>query len=353
MRHGSEINPPNRFERVHVEDDFEHLDGDAESVDELARAARTVEYLADDTRSIVTTNDSPDIPFRHSLNPYRGCLHGCSYCYARPTHEYLGLSAGLDFETKIVVKLRAAELFRRFLARPNWTAEHIVMSGVTDCYQPAERGFRVSRGCVEVASQTGQPLGIITKNALVTRDLDLLAGMARRRLARVYISVTTLDEALAREMEPRTSSPLARLRAVGQLAAAGVPVGVMVAPVIPGLNDHEIPAILKAAAEAGARMAGYVMLRLPTTVGPVFFEWLERTRPDLRAKIESRVRSVRGGKLNESDFGRRMRGEGPVAEQIRQLFKLCAARHALDQELPAYDREQFRPPSESGQLRLF
>jgi DNA repair photolyase len=349
---GSQIEPPNRFGGTHHEIDFEHLEHDEDYLDGLRR--RPTEYLPDRSRTIVAENDSPDVGFRYSINAYRGCSHGCSYCYARPTHEYLGFNAGLDFETKIMVKEDAPELFRAFLARESWRGHPIAMSGVTDCYQPAEREYRLTRGCLEVAAGSGQPMTIITKNALVLRDLDLLREMARGGLIHVYLSVTTLDGELARSMEPRTSTPVARLRAIKALAEGGVPVGVLVAPVILGLNDTEIPAILAAVKEAGASSAGYVLLRLPLAVAPVFKEWLERTQPGRRERVLGRMREARSGKLNVSEFGTRMRGTGARAEQIAALFKLFAAKHGLNKGLPDFDSSRFRPPPPTtGQLRLF
>jgi DNA repair photolyase len=275
-------------------------------------------------------------------------------CYARPTHEYLGFNAGLDFETKIVVKENAPELFRAFLARDAWRPEPIVLAGVTDVYQPAERRFRLTRGCLEVAAEARQPMSLITKNALVLRDLDLLRDLAAEGLVHITLSVTTLDAALARSMEPRTSAPAARLRAVRALADAGVPVRVLVAPLIPGLNDSEVPAVLEAARRAGARAAGYVLLRLPLTVAPVFREWLERERPERLGRVEGRIRDARGGKLNDAAFGKRMCGSGVMARQIGDLFRLFARRHGLDGGLPPHDCTRFRPPlPRSGQLRLF
>jgi DNA repair photolyase len=275
-------------------------------------------------------------------------------CYARPTHEYLGLNAGLDFETKIFVKENAPALFRDFLARDRWVPEVIALSGVTDCYQPCERKFRLTRGCLEVAWEARQPMTLITKNALVLRDLDLLKDMAAEGLVHVSLSVTTLDAELARSMEPRTSTPQARLRAVQTLAGAGVPVRVLIAPVIPGLNDSEIPAILAAAREAGAWAARYILLRLPLTVAPVFRDWLEREQPGRLARIEGRIRDARGGKLNNAEFGQRMCGTGEMAEQTGKLFRLFARRHKLDGELPPCDCARFRPPlPRSGQLRFF
>ena len=344
--------PPNRFERVHCEADLEQL-----AVDEMPlEARRTVptEFLPDRAKTIIRENDSPDVPFRYSLNPYRGCEHGCAYCYARPGHETLGFNAGLDFETKILVKHDAARLLRDELNRPSWRGEMIAMSGVTDCYQPAERRFRLTRACLEVMLEAHQAVGIVSKNALVLRDLDLLRPLAERNLTHVLISVTTLDGELARKLEPRTASPQARLRTIRELSAAGVPTAVIIAPVIPGLNDQEIPAILKAAAEAGARSASTILLRLPLSVEPVFTAWLEQNLPLARDRILSRIRSTRGGKLSDSKWGRRMRGEGAYAEQIRQTFNTFAAKFGLDAPLPAVDTTQFRPPRDAaGQGRLF
>jgi DNA repair photolyase len=349
---GSQIEPPNRFGGTHHEIDFEHLEHDEDYLEALRH--RPTEYLPDRSKSIVSENDSPDVGFRYSINPYRGCSHGCSYCYARPTHEYLGFNAGLDFETKVMVKEDAPDLFRAFLARETWAAHPIAMSGVTDCYQPAEREYRLTRGCLEVAAESRQPMTIITKNALVLRDLDLLREMARGRLIHVYLSVTTLDAELARSMEPRTSTPAARLGAVRALAGAGIPVGVLVAPVIPGLTDSEVPAILAASKEAGASSAGYTLLRLPLAVAPVFVEWLERTRPSRSERVLGRVRDARGGKLNVSEFGTRMSGTGEMAKQIAALFRIGARKHGLDGGLPELDSSRFRPPlPRSGQLRLF
>ncbi len=349
---GSQLHPPNRFGGPHYEADFEHLEHDEDYLQSLHNLP--TEYIPDRSRSIVTENDSPDVGFRYSINPYRGCSHGCAYCFARPYHEYLGYNAGLDFETKIVVKEDAPQLFREFLARDTWQPEPIGMSGVTDCYQPAERRFRLTRGCLEVAAEARQPMGIVTKNALILRDLDLLRDLAAEHLVHVYLSITTLDAELVGCMEPRTSRPAARLRAVRELSASGVPVGVLVAPIIPGLNDSDIPAVLEAARAAGARTAGYVLLRLPLTVAPVFREWLERAQPRRLQRIESRIRDARGGRLNDAEFGTRMTGTGIMAEQIRQLFRLFAKKYGLDQRLPPYDCSRFRPPRDkNGQRSLF
>jgi DNA repair photolyase len=349
---GSQLDPPNRFGGTHHEIDDEHLEHDAEYLGSLAD--RPTEYFPDRSRSIVTENNSPDIGFRYSLNPYRGCQHGCSYCFARHTHEFLGFNAGLDFETKILVKEEAPALFREFLSRKGWRCEPIALAPNTDAYQPGERRFRLTRRCLEVAAEFGQPMTLITKNALVLRDLDVLGPMAAEGLVQANVSVTTLDGRLARSMEPRTSTPAARLRAIRGLTEAGVPVRVLVAPVIPGLTDHELPAILEAASEAGARSASYTMLRLPLTVAPVFQEWLERCEPGRKEKVEGRIRAVRGGKLNIARFGERMSGSGEIAGQIASLFKVFARRHGLDGRLPPLDCSKFRRPGpDTGQLWLF
>lgn len=349
---GAQTQPPNPYLQTRCEPCWDDVADDEQLLAQLARP-NTV-YLPDHSQSIVVENRSPDIAFRYSLNPYRGCAHGCSYCYARPTHEYLGLSAGLDFETKVMVKHDAAKLFRQWLERPAWHVEWIAMSGVTDCYQPAEREFRLTRGCLEVAAECRQPMGIVTKNALVARDLDLLSELAHYDAAHVAISITTLDAALARVMEPRTSSPAARLRTLRELSAAGIPTQVMVAPVIPGLNDSEIPAILEAARQAGATSASYILLRLPTTVVDVFFGWLEKFYPDRLEKVAARVRTTRGGQLYRSEFGSRMRGEGEIARQIEQTFKVFARKLGLDGRPPKLDTSHFRrPQSASGQRWLF
>lgn len=344
--------PPNRYLPMHVEETYDDLEAD----DELLVDGRTVptQFIADATRSIITENNSPDVPFRWSINAYRGCEHGCAYCYARPTHEVFGLSAGLDFETKILVKHDAPALLREELARPSWKGEVITISGVTDCYQPAERRFRLTRGILEVMSEANQPVGLITKNALVTRDVDLLASMAERRLVHVFLSITTLDAELARTMEPRTSPPIKKLAAVKQLSDAGAPVGVMVAPVIPGLTDHEMAGILEAAAEAGARSAGYVLLRLPLTVKPVFRTWLAENYPNKLQRVESLIRSTRAGGLYQPEFGLRQRGAGEYAEQIGRNFKVFTHKFGLNRPLPKLDSSHFSPPrSASGQMTLF
>jgi DNA repair photolyase len=349
---GSHVQPANPYLTVRRLDDFEHVALDEDFLAELDRPE--THYLADESQSIVAENDSPDVGFRYSVNPYRGCAHGCSYCYARPYHEYLGFSAGLDFETKVLVKYRAPELLREWLARPGWRPETIAFSGVTDCYQPAERDFELTRRCLEVAVECRQPVGIITKNALVVRDIDLLQRLSAHRAVRVCISITTLDAKLARAMEPRTSSPAARLRTIRELTEAGIPTQLMLAPVIPGLNDSEIPAILKAAREAGAEAAGYVLLKLPTSVREVFLDWLQRTYPDRAGRVEALIRATRDGRLHDSQFGRRQVGTGNIAELIGDTFTLWRKRLRYPEKSEPLNREAFTPPSTtSGQLRLF
>ena len=347
---GSGGHPANRFLSIHEERDLEQVAKDEEYLAQLGKP-KTV-YLPDASQSIVAENESPDIPFRYSVNPYRGCAHGCSYCYARPTHEYLGLSAGLDFETKVMVKHRAPGLLADWLARPAWVPEQITFSGVTDCYQPVERKLELTRGCLQVAAECRQPVGIVTKNALVARDIDILAELAKRRCARVALSITTLDAQLARSLEPRTSSPEARLRALKELHAAGVPTVVMVAPIIPGLNDSEIPAILEAAADAGAQAAAYTLLRLPWSVREVFFAWLDNSVTTKAEKVRSHIRSTREGKNNNPRFGVRMRGTGVIAEQIANTFAVFHRRYGFDRPQEPLDCSQFRPPRRVGKQTM-
>src|ERR671910_1579693 len=284
---GAADNPKNRFEKIEVELGSGGLDAE--------EPGSEIIYLRDVSRSIIARNDSPDIGFDASINPYRECSHGCIYCYARPTHEYLGYSAGLDFESKVLVKEDAPDLLRRQLSSPRWKPQVLSISGVTDCYQPIEKKLRITRRCLEVLTEFRNPVAIVTKNHLVTRDIDLLSELARHDAAAVAVSLTTLDDDLRRIMEPRTSRPARRLAAVERLAASGIPVGVMTAPVIPGLNDHELPALLSAAAEAGASFAAYVPVRLPYAVTPIFEDWLERHYPERKEKVLGRIRSMRDG----------------------------------------------------------
>lgn len=344
---GAVANPTGRFESLTFQDDPEFQDP---VFDEESSSPRTL-FFRDASKSIVTQNDSPDIGFEFSVNPYRGCEHGCAYCYARPTHEYLGHSAGLDFESKIYVKDAAPELLREKLMSKSWRPAPIFFSGITDCYQPVERRLRLTRRCLEVLAEFGNPAGLITKNQLITRDLDVLKRLRDINGVFVFLSVTSLDDSLAAELEPRTSRPQARLEAIRQLAAAGIPVGVNVAPVIPGLTDHEMPAILKAAADAGAKFAGFTPVRLPLTVAPLFEAWLKARRPLKEKKILEAIRSLRGGTLNDPCFGSRMRGEGPIADQIRQLFKIHERRLGLNREDLHLSTEHFRRPGD--QMNLF
>jgi DNA repair photolyase len=342
---GATDNPANRFERLHVEGVTEWTDPDDP-------APRTV-FLKDASRTILARNDSPDVGFDVSINPYRGCEHGCIYCYARPTHEYLGFSAGLDFETRIMVKEDAPALLREALRSPRWRPRPIGISGVTDPYQPVERRLRITRRCLEVLAELRNPVAVITKNHLVTRDVDLLAELAGHRAAAVAVSVTTLRPELQRVMEPRTATPARRLDAIRRLAEAGIPVRAMVAPIVPGLTDTEIPAILSAAAAAGATGASYILLRLPHGVKGLFAEWLDAHFPDRRNRVLNRVRDVRGGALNDPRFGSRMRGQGAYADQIRQLFETARRRAGLDGEPVSLSAAAFRRPPPGDQLSLF
>src|SRR5881227_3052201 len=345
---GASWSPSNRFERLHIDlTDPDVVDVGCET-EETPR--RLTQYFCDGTRTIITRNTSPDVGFETSLNPYRGCEHGCIYCYARPTHEYLGFSAGLDFESKIMVKTNAPELLRAELESPRWNPQTLVMSGVTDPYQPIERKLCIARGCLEVLAKFRNPVAIITKNRLVTRDIDLLCGLSAHNAVAVNVSVTSLDSNLQRVLEPRTSSPQARLDAIRQLRSAGIPTGVMVAPVIPGLTDHEVPKILEACAKAGAQFAGYTVVRLPWAVAPLFEHWLEEHFPDRKEKVLGRIRHLRGNRLNNSQWHTRMTGEGIFAEQIASLFKVGCRRAGIGAR-PALSCKSFR--QSTTQLRLF
>ncbi|MGA2869403.1 MAG: PA0069 family radical SAM protein, partial [Verrucomicrobiota bacterium] len=310
------------------------------------------QFLVDHSQTAITHNDSPDIGFNASLNPYRGCEHGCIYCYARPTHEFLGFSAGLDFESKIMVKQNAPELLRRELSSPKWQPQVIVMSGVTDCYQPVERKLKLTRRCLEVLLEFRNPVAIITKNFLVTRDLDLLAGLAKHQCASVCLSVTTLDNDLRKVMEPRTSPPSARLNAIRKLSEAGVPVNVNVAPIIPGLTDHELPKILQAAHDAGATSAGYTVVRLPYANAPLFEQWLQTHFPDRKEKVLNRLKAMRGGKLYDAQWGKRFSGEGIFAEQIAQMFEVARRKAGFKNDYAELSTAAFRRPG-GTQLSLF
>ncbi|HSV05160.1 MAG TPA: PA0069 family radical SAM protein [Candidatus Binatus sp.] len=344
---GTQANPPNRYEPLHVE--LEPDEGD----DAYGPPAQPTVLYRDSSRTILAENDSPDIGFRFSLNPYRGCEHGCVYCYARPSHEYLGFSAGLDFERRIMVKDNAPELLRDALSAPRWEPQVVALSGNTDCYQPIERRLGITRRCLEVFVEFRNPVAAITKSALVARDADLFAELARHGAAHVMLSITTLDPELARRMEPRAARPERKLAAMRTLADAGVPVGVMIGPVIPGLNDAEIPRILAAAADAGARSGSWVLLRLPKPVDALFQAWLAEHYPDRRERVLGRIREVRQGKLSDPRFFQRQRGQGEYAAQIAGLFAVAARKHGLDKRLPPLSAAAFRRPARAGdQLKL-
>jgi DNA repair photolyase len=323
------------------------VDDGWQSLEELPPFKTTV--IAEQPKTILTRNSSPDISFDRSINPYRGCEHGCSYCYARPTHAYMGLSPGLDFESKLFAKLNAAELLRNELADPAYRPQTIALGANTDPYQPIERQYRVTRQILSVLAEFDHPVGIVTKSALVARDIDILSAMAKKRLVKVAVSVTTLDAKLARTMEPRAATPGKRLEALGLLAAAGIPTVVMVAPIIPGLNDSEIEKILAAAHAAGTREAGYVLLRLPLEVKKIFSEWLTAARPERAAHVLSLIRQTRDGKENDATFGRRMTGSGPYAWTIGRRFELACARLGINRDKIKLATDAFRRPPQPGE----
>jgi DNA repair photolyase len=344
---GTLSNRTGRFEAATRED----VDDGWDSLAALGSFATRVHR--ETARSIISTNDSPDISFDQSINPYRGCEHGCSYCYARPTHAYLGHSPGLDFETELYAKTNAAALLERDLGRRGYVAKTIALGAVTDPYQPIERSLAITRGLLDVLDRTSHPVGIVTKSAGVLRDIDILARMARRNLVKVAVSVTTLDRGLARAMEPRAATPSRRVEAIRTLAAEGIPVQVMVAPIIPGLNDHEIEAILETVREAGASEAGYVLLRLPLEIKDLFREWLATAVPDRAQRVISLLQSMHAGKDYRAEFGLRQRGSGPYADQIAQRFRLALKRNGLNARRLKLRTDLFQPPvAIGGQMRL-
>ena len=349
---GALDNPSGRFEKLDLTNEPETYNAllEAGTEEEDDQQIRT-EVFKDTSRTIISTNDSPDVGMEATINPYRGCEHGCIYCYARPGHEYLGLSAGLDFESKIFVKPDAASLLVEKLSSKTWQPKVITLSGVTDCYQPLERKLKITRGCFEVLRDFRNPAAIITKNALVTRDIDIFKEMAQYDCIGVNISVTTLDGKLARAMEPRASQPIQRLKAIEALAKENIPVGIMIGPVLPGLTEHEIPAILKAVADAGARSANYTMLRLPYGVKDLFQTWLAKHYPDRAQKILNRLKSMRKGKLYDSEFGTRMRGIGPHADQVSEMFALYKKKYNLNRRANLTTKH-FRRDARSEQLSL-
>lgn len=349
---GAQSNRNGRFERYShetIDDGWGTLD--REFGEAPGRVETDVEWTP--ARHVISRNQSPDVPFEQSINPYRGCEHGCIYCYARPSHAYLGLSPGHDFESKLFAKQNAAEVLKAELGRKTYRPSVIALGANTDPYQPVERRLEVTRSILEVLAAHRHPVGIVTKSALVQRDIDVLSAMARDGLVRVHVSITTLDRRLARAMEPRASTPPRRLEAVRALADAGIPVGVMVAPILPALTDHEIETILAAAADAGAESADYILLRLPQEVGPLFEEWLMATCPDRAARVLSLIRQSRGGRIYDSRFGHRMRGEGAFAKLIADRFRIASHRHGLDKRGPPLRTDLFCRPGQPGsQLSL-
>lgn len=342
---GAQINTANRFDKHSAS--REHI----ESVDDWSEADPVTKYIEQEGKALVNKVDSPDVNMFYSMNPYQGCEHGCIYCYARNSHEYWGYSAGVDFERNIIVKKNAPELLRKFLMRPSWECKPISISGNTDCYQPAEKKYRITRRLLEVCNEFNQPIGIITKNAGVLRDKDILSSMGERNLASVIVSITSMDESLRRAMEPRTTTAQQRLRVIRELSDAGVRTGVMLGPMIPGLNDHELPAILEAAAEAGAKFSGYTFVRLNGAVKLIFHNWLYTTFPDRADKVWHSIEDGHGGKVNDSRFGTRMRGEGKAAEMVRQQFKTFSKLYGLNQDRWELDTDSFRKPGQ--QLSIF
>jgi len=340
---GAGFNPLNRFEKI----EFEIAD---EEIGNLEKPK--TQFYKDISKSILTYNDSPDTGFDVGINPYRGCEHGCIYCYARPTHEFLGLSAGIDFETQIFVKENAPELLRKELSQKKWEPQTVAISGNTDCYQPAEKHFELTRNCLEVLLEFRNPVGIITKNHLITRDIDILKEMAQLNGVLAVLSITTLDSVLAGKMEPRTSQPFLRLKALEKLTEAGIPTMVLIAPVIPGLTDHEIPKIIESAVNAGAKQAAYVMLRLPYAVSDLFIEWIENHYPNKKNKIINRIKSVRKGKLNSAEFGNRMVGDGIFAKQVKKLFELYCSKNGIGTNRVKLSTKHFKSPHDKQQ-KLF
>ena len=351
---GAVSNIAHRFESVTREADAEAAEAERLNLDDEALPALATATTLETAKSLITYNESPDIGFDRSINPYRGCEHGCIYCFARPTHSFLNLSPGLDFETKLVAKHNAVELLERELAAPSYKPEVIALGVITDAYQPIERELRLTRGVVDVLTRTRHPFGLITKSSLIERDIDLLAPAAADGVVAATVSITTLDHSLSRILEPRAASPARRLRTVSALAAAGIPVTVNVAPIIPFINEPEIERVLEAVAEAGAWQAHYTLLRLPWEVAPLFMQWLEAHYPDRKERVMSRMREMRGGKNYDSQFGKRMTGEGTWAALIRQRFQKAAVKFGLNRDIPPLRNDLFRRPRlETPQLDLF
>ncbi len=347
---GASFNPQNRFEILSVEDfNFDDWsDPEGQGLKNLS-----TEYFIDNSKTVIAKNESYDLGFDYSFNPYRGCEHGCIYCYARPSHEFLGFSSGIDFETKIMIKPNAAKLLEKEFQKKNYKPDVIMFSGNTDCYQPIERKSGITREALKICLKYFNPVALITKNALIQRDIDILKEMSALKLVSVSLSITSLDRDLARKMEPRASSPEMRLKTIEELAKNNIPVGVNLAPIIPGLNDKEIPEILKATSETGASFAGYIMLRLPYSVKDLFVEWLKREFPLRANKVISSIKSVRGGKLNSSEWGVRFKGEGELADTIKNLFKISCRKYGLNKRDFNLTRKLFKIPSNDNQLKLF
>lgn len=345
------IRPQGRGAAGNPEQRFSALQMEYDPGEEPPKVA--TKFFHDDSQSIITRHNSPDLGFGASLNPYRGCEHGCAYCYARPTHEYLGFSSGVDFETRIMVKEKAPELLRAELSRPKYVPAPLGMSGITDCYQPVERRLQITRGCLQVLLECRHPVTLITKNYLITRDVDLLAELARYNASAACLSITSLDADLARKLEPRAASPRQRLEAVRVLAAAGVPVGVNIAPIIPGLNDSEVPAIMAAVREAGAVFVGYTVVRLPFSVKEVFALWLEEHFPLMKNKVLGRIEETQGRTLSHGEFGKRLHGVGVWADQIAQIFNVSRKRVKMPEGRLRLSTAHFRRPMIGGQMELF
>jgi DNA repair photolyase len=346
---GAQYNPKNRFEIFYLEDFKEdELDYFAE---EAGEKKIPTQFFHDDSKTVIAKNDSYDVGFEYSFNPYRGCEHGCIYCYARPTHEFLGFSAGIDFESKIMIKEKAPQLLEAEFNRSNYKPDFIMFSGNTDCYQPVERKLKITREALKVCLKYRNPVSIISKNELIKRDIDILQDMAELNLVSVCISITSLDKQLAGKMEPRTSSPERRLQTIKKFAEKKIPVGVNIAPVIPGLNDEEIPSIIKEASARGAIFAGRIMLRLPYAVKELFLGWLKKEFPDRENKIVNKIKEMRNGRLNDYEFGTRFSGKGELAETIHSLFELSCKKYGLNTERIELRKDLFRKPT--NQLEIF
>ena len=343
---GAQKNIHNVFSSLSYEKEY------CEGIDDWEQNIPNTEFTIIHPKTIVNKVTSPDVGMEYSANPYQGCEHGCVYCYARNSHQYWGYSAGLDFESKILVKLNSPKLFREFISKKNWTGSTISLSGNTDCYQPIERKFKLTQAILKIALEYGQPIGIITKNSLILRDLDLLIELSKKNLCVVFISINSLTKETRSKMEPRTATAQQRLKVIETLSKNGIPVGIMCAPIIPGLTDHEIPKVLKAAADAGAKWAGYTIVRLNGEISKIFEEWLSKAYPDRANKIWNSIQSCHKGKVNDSEFGNRMKGSGQLAEIIKDTFRLHCKKNKLNQQMFEYDLNHFKKNT-IKQLNLF